>query len=181
MSTEYEKRIFSQHGEDGVIDKLLELIPPTSYFAVEFGALPEDALSNIKNLVVNHGFRRVCWDGQIEDPLYDVYREWVTKENINFLFQKYQVPKDIDFVSIDIDNMDFYIWQALEYRPKIVCIECNRNHGPMEDKVVPYNAEGGKTFYSSTKEKHTNYFGASPLALFRLGIRKNYSLVYTNS
>ena len=176
----HEKCVFSQQGEDGIIAQLFKYIPPTSYFAVEFGVLPNDLFSNTKNLIMHKGFRRICWDGEQEDFSTNIYKEWVTRENINDLFRKYQVPEDVDFVSIDIDNNDFYIWQALEYRPKIVCIECNRSHGPREDKVVPYHEtiNRAENFDPSLPASYTDYFGASPLALLRLGRHKGYSLVY---
>ena len=87
---------------------------------------------------------------------------------------KYQVPKEFDLLSINIDYNDFYIWHAigLEYRPRVVVIEYHATHLPSEDKVVIYDPNG--------RWDTTNYFGASILALYKLGFQKGYSLVYAD-
>lgn len=166
---DYEKQVFSQYGEDGVIEALFTFIEPTSFFAVEFGCLPNDYLSNTRYLY-EKGWKRVCWDGSNEDHQMHTFKEWITKDNINELFDKYHVPEDVDFVSIDIDNNDFYVWLALKYRPKVVCIECNIMHPTDQDKLVPYKP--------NYLWDGSHYFGASPLALLRLGQHKGYSLVF---
>ena len=51
-----ERIVFSQFGEDGVIEKIFETIEPGPKFAVEFGAHDGINNSNMRNLVVNHGW-----------------------------------------------------------------------------------------------------------------------------
>jgi len=107
-----------------------------------------------------------------EDLSINLRKEFITAENINDLFEKYEVPENLDLLSIDIDFNDFYVWNNLSdhYRPRLIVMEYNATHLPNEDKVVVYNP------YQCWDG--TNYFGGSILAYYNLGLKKGYSLVY---
>ncbi len=167
----YERSVYSQNGEDGILSKLVQLIHPKPGFCIEFGAFDGVTGSNTYML------RRQGWDCLLLDRGYDVpeyklRKEYITAQNINQLFEKYNVPGQVDLMSIDIDFNDFYIWKAMEekYNASIVLIEYNASIPPTEDKVVKYHP-----YYIGDG---TNYFGASILAMYRLGRAKGYSLVY---
>lgn len=122
----------------------------------------------------NKGWQGLLMDGSYENLSINLRKEFITAENINELFNKYQVPYDLDLLSIDIDLNDFYIWKSLDskYKPRLVVIEYNATHLPHEDKIVkydPYDMWDG-----------TNYFGASILAFYNLAKKKGYSLVYAD-
>lgn len=170
----YEKSIYSQHGEDGVLAKIFDVVSPSSRFCIEFGAYDGVTGSNTY-LLRRQGWKCLLMDRMFEIPDYSLYKEFIRKENINELFEKYKVPENLDLLSIDIDYNDFYIWKELDpkYRPTVVVIECNPTHLPQEDKVVRY-----RPFYCGDG---TNYYGASILALYHLGRSKGYSLVYHES
>ncbi len=167
----YEQSIYSQNGEDGVLAKIFMLLNQSSGFCVEFGA--DDGVRGSNTYL----FRLGGWDCLLldrlsENPHYNLYKAFITAENINELFYEYQVPYNLDLLSIDIDYNDFYVWQAIDekYRPSVVVIEYNATHLPHEDKVVKY-----RPFFCSDG---SNYFGASILAMYQLGRSKGYSLVY---
>ena len=101
---------------------------------------------------------------------FDIKNERVTAENIENLFQKYNVPKNFDLLSIDIDYNDYWVWKSIiHYVPRVVVIEFNSSVPPNESKVVPYDPDASWD--------GTNYFGASLLALSNLGTKKGYTLV----
>lgn len=105
---------------------------------------------------------------------YDIKKEKVTAENIEKLFQKYNVPKNFDLLSIDIDFNDYWVWKTItNYHPNVVIIEYNSSLPPTESKVVPYDSEA--------VWDGTNYFGASLLALQNLGNVKGYTLLGCDS
>ncbi len=98
----------------------------------------------------------------------------MTAENIQDLFQKYNVPKNFDLLSIDIDFNDYWVWKAIvNYFPRVVVIEYNSSIPPNVSKVVPYDPDASWD--------RTNYFGASLLALQKLGLTKGYTLVGCNN
>ncbi len=170
---EYESSFYSQNGEDGVLAKIFEVIKPTSRFCVEFGAYNGVTGSNTY-LLRRQGWDALLLDRMFENPQMHLYKEFITAENINALFERYGVPEDFDLLSIDIDYNDFYVWKSLDakYRPSVVVIEYNASHPPDKDRIVKY-----KPYYCGDG---TNYYGASILALYRLGRKKGYSLVYAD-
>lgn len=170
----YEKSVYSQYGEDGVIAKILSVIPSTSRYCVEFGAYDGITGSNTF-LLRRQGWKCLLLDRMFERDEFNLHKEFIRAENINELFEKYRVPHDLDVLSIDIDYNDFYIWEKLDpkFDAKLVIIECNPTHLPDQDKVVKY-----RPFYCGDG---TNYYGASILALYNLGKSKGYSLVYHES
>lgn len=170
----YEKSFYSQNGEDGVLSKIFQLIKPSSRFCVEFGAYDGQQGSNT-NLLRLQGWNCILFDRMYEIPEYNLYKEFITASNINSLFEKYNVPNDFGLMSIDIDYNDFYVWKGIDkkYRPSVIVIEYNATHLPKEDKVVKY-----QPFWCGDG---FNYFGASILAMYKLGRSKGYSLVYVES
>ena len=170
-----ERQVFSQQGEDGVIEKIFSVIGTSSKFCVEFGAADGFATSNTLNLRKNFGWQALLLDQAHENTAINLRKEFITKSNINKIFEKYRVPRDVDFLSIDIDFNDFHVWQAIDrwYQPRLVVIEYNATHKPDEDKVVHYDA--------MASWDGSNYFGASALAMYNLGRKKGYSLVYADN
>lgn len=116
---------YSQFGESKILWDIFEKIGTRSKFAVEFGAADGYRGSNIRMFLEN-GWKGLQVEG-VSDVKNNVKREFITKDNINDLFQKYEVPNDLDLVTIDIDGNDFWVWKALTYDPAVVVIEYNSN------------------------------------------------------
>ncbi len=170
----FEHRIYSQNGEDGVLLELFRLIKPGKKYFVEFGV--EDGKEcNTRLLRTEHQWVGLMMDGSHSNQDINLQKEFITADNINLLFERHHVPHDLDLLSIDLDFNDFYVWNAISsvYQPKVVVIEYNATHLPNEDKIVKYDPNG--------MWDGSNFFGASILALARLGDRKGYTLVYANA
>jgi len=97
--------------------------------------------------------------------------EFIKPSNINHLFQKYDVPYEFDFLSIDIDGQDFHVWNNLTYSPRVVSIEMNYHIEPGADKVMPLD---DNWIWAGNEMS-----GASVTALKVLGNKKGYALVAT--
>ncbi len=164
-------KVYSQNEEDGIIQGIFNLVGTDSKYYVEFGAAEGHRGSNTKFLREYFGWNGLLLDIAYSSPLLNLHKEKVSAENINALFEKYNVPKNLDLLSIDIDGNDFYVWQAIdpEYRPRLIVIEYNATHLPHEDKIIVYDPDHAWD--------GTNYYGASMLAMYRLGKAKGYSLV----
>jgi hypothetical protein len=177
---EHERKVYSQQGEDGILEAIFAQIGSTNNYFVEFGVGPP--YKGGKKLDVKiHGLECTTrylqekgWNGLLMNgkgfPEHNVKEEFITAENINDLFAKYDVPKEFDLLSIDIDFNDLYVWDAITgYSPRVVVVEYNSAIPPTESKVVKYNA---KRMWD-----YTNYFGASFLAFIKLGQKKGYTCI----
>lgn len=157
---------FAQSGEDKILVRIFRRIGVTNAVAVEFGAADGVRKSNTAH------FREQGWTVFLFDvaPLDPIVRQAdITAENVNAVFLTAGVPQTFDVLSIDIDGNDLWVWKALTYRPRVVVIEYNPLWRPSKSRTVPYDP--------ARRWDGTNYYGASVLALRRLGRQKGYDLV----
>jgi len=138
---EYKKNIYSQNGEDGIVEELLKRLNIGSGWVCEFGAWNGIYLSNTFNLVKNKNFNAVFIEGdkkKYNDLLKTVEKfpnivpieAYVdhndTSNSLDNLLKRTDIPNDFDILSIDIDSYDYQVWKSLKvYKPKIVIIEIN--------------------------------------------------------
>ena len=106
---------------------------------------------------------------------------WVDRDSVNGLLAEYGFDHDLDYLGIDLDGVDFWIWEALQVRPRMVICEYNPFFGPDASVTIPY-VPG---FVRKARDESGNfihpkgYYGASLRALRQLGQRKGYRLVAT--
>jgi len=163
----FEKKIYSENGEDGILEIIFYKIKTTNKMCVEFG-VGDGKECNTRHIIEDYGWQYLQMDSRENPP--PIKREFITTENINSIFEKYKVPKQFDLLSIDIDGNDYWVWKALKnYDPRVVVIEYNSSIPPTESKVIVYN--------SSFTWDRTNYFGASLLAVTNLARMKGYTLI----
>lgn len=157
---------YSQNGESKILHSIFEKIGVNNKYAVEFGAGDGYWLSNIR-MFLDMGWGGLQMEG-ISNPQNNVKNEFITKDNINFLFKKYEVPENLDLLSIDIDGNDYWVWKELTYKPSVVIIEYNSNFSHEESVVLEYD------------ENHvwdkTYAYSASLKCLKNLGKEKGYYL-----
>ncbi len=171
--TQYEKKVYSQNGEDGIIKKIFETVGAKSRYFVEFG-VQNGQECNTRYLREKFGWTGLMMDCDFQNSVINLQKERITAENINDLFHKYHVPYEFDLLSIDIDSNDFYVWKAItDFSPRVVVIEYNSSHSPSEDKIIMYDP--------NQVWDGTNYYGASLLALYKLARSKGYSLIYSDN
>ena len=169
-----ERQVHSQAGKDGVLQHVFECIGTTNRYFVEFGAWDGRYVSNTAHLRLDHGWSGLLLEGDSEHVSDIVRREFVTAENVNKLFAKYEVPGVFDLLSIDIDGNEYWVWKALDrYRPRVVIIEYNIFFGIDVSKSMPYEA--------THRWDNTMFHGASLAALRKLGREKCYTLLHTES
>lgn len=166
----YEKRIFSQNGEDGILEKLINDINITTKESLEIGSGNTNEC-NTRNL--SH-WTKTYFDKDFENPLIRLYKHKVTENNINNLINYYHL-NNISLLSIDIDGQDFYIWKKLSSAfPIIVVIEYNCRIPSKYSYVIK------RDINYVWDMKNINY-SSSVGALYKLGMKKGYSLVGSNS
>lgn len=169
----YEKKVYSQNGEDGVLEKLLSLIGVRHNFFVEFG-VEDGSECNTRYIEQIFNLNGIRFDAVNSNVERKIYKHKLNRENIIDTFVSYQIPSELDVLSIDTDYNDFYLWKKLlqYYTANIVVIEYNSNFN-LEDKIVVYDPNGSWD--------GTNYFGAGIVPLFKLGRSFNYDLIYADN
>lgn len=170
----HESKIFSQNGEDGILITIFKYIKPKSRYFVEFG-VQDGTECNTRYFREKLAWTGLTMDGKYENSNIGLRKHFVTRENILDLFSNYEVPKEFDLLSIDIDGNDWHLWNAIlkEYSPRVVVIEYNPNFIPPDDRTIIYDED-----FFWGKVPHGAYHGASAQALFNLARFYNYSLVY---
>ena len=149
----WETKVWSQNGEDGVLLNLFSRIGATSRRFLEFGC-GTGLECNSANLALGFGWSGLLLDANathvtkartfFDDHLgrdrdrVSVRAGFVTPENINELLGEV-TPEggDVDLLSIDVDSIDYWIWDAVEgFRPRVVVCEYNPSFGPTRSVTV---------------------------------------------
>lgn len=165
---------YSQFGEDGIIEKIFEIIGTTTKLCVEFGAWNGFMASNTANLWTKD------WQGILIESDMKGYKElaenvknynclslykFVSPEGNNSLeniLNEANINKTLDLLSIDIDGDDYYILKSLnKIRPRVIICEYN--------PTIPPNFE--------LVQVRGEVFGASSVSIINLAKEKNYTLV----
>jgi hypothetical protein len=170
LLTDFEKHIYSQFNEDGITNKIFEVIGTTNKVYLDFGAT--ETMNNSEFLHKHQGWTGTLWNGKSFTNGYTpIHKEYITSENVVSLCKKYDVPEELDLLSIDIDGNDWHVWREISkaIKPRVVLIEYNSAFPPGDDRVMPYNPEWAWDGY--------NYYGATITAMYNLGRHLGYSLV----
>jgi hypothetical protein len=184
-----EFRVFSQFGDDGIIQYLIHYldVAPTSF--VEFG-VESYIEANTRFLLINDNWRGMIMDAsadymsavQCEDLYWrqdlTAVSAFIDRDNINALLSEHGFAGELGILSIDIDGNDYWVWDRLTCaRPVIVIGEYNSVFGPCAPVSIPYEP----AFYR-TRAHHSNlYWGCSLAALCHLAGKKGYEFVGSNS
>jgi hypothetical protein len=185
---DYEFKVFSQFGEDGLIQFLIKNLDISCKKFIEFGVEDYEE-ANTRFLLENNNWSGLIIDSSKENTDYikkqnyywkyniKVENEFITKENINTIIKKNEFKEKIGILSIDIDGNDYWIWNEIEIiKPDIVIIEYNARLGSELSMTIPY-----KSNFNRMENLKKNNYGASLSALNKLGEKKGYKLVGTNS
>ena len=182
-------KVYSQFGEDGIIDYLsesLNLSKPrmleigagdfnecNSRWLAEFRSSPIYAVDIKNDLVKSIQKSGLLWKTHLFSS-----NEWVTPENISEIVQNaIDVLGGVDIFSLDLDGNDYWILEAAEISmAKIVIVEYNPLFGPNHKVTVPRE----DTFDRSNKHHSWLYYGASLKAFIDLLEIRGFSFMGTN-
>ena len=175
---DHRRDVHSQTGEDGIVEKILATIGDNDRWCVEFGAWDGQFLTNTRHLIESSDYSAVLIEAD-RGRFADLQRNYAgranvttlgrfvgfgAEDNLDVILAATPIPRDFDFLSIDIDGNDFHVWKAMAiYRPKVVVIEFNPTIPPPLRFVQPADPALNQ--------------GCSLDALVELGKQKGYELV----
>ena len=172
---DHSHNVYSQAGEDGILEKVFEVIGIKNRWCVEFGAWDGAHLSNTANLIHRHEFSAVLIEShpkrfQLLTSRYEkncaiyVVKAFVQPDSpgsLDDILAPTLTPKDFDLLSVDIDGNDYHVWKTVaRYEPRVVIIEFN--------PTIPDDVE-----FVQDKDSSLQH-GASALAICVLGKEKGY-------
>jgi hypothetical protein len=186
---QHEFKVFSQWGEDGIIQYLVNNLNIINLTFIEFGV--EDFFeSNCRFLLMKNRWSGFVIDGSEKNinRIRSSYFYWqyplrcrasfITRENVESILEESCFGKELGLLSVDIDGVDYFVLEALEnWRPAILIVEYNEVFGYERSVSVPYDPK----FVRMRKHKSNLYYGASLPAFCFLANKRNYALVGTNS
>jgi hypothetical protein len=175
----YKKNIFSQNGEDGVIEEILKRLDLKDNWCCEFGAWDGKHLSNTFNLV-SKGYNAVYIEGdsnKFKDllntceqyPNIIPINKFVGAETdtLDEILSNTNIPNEFSLLSIDVDSIDYQIWKSLiNYRPIVVIIEIHSGIFPLDEEWI----------HNDDKKINSTSF----LPIYNLGLSKGYKFLLHN-
>lgn len=188
-------KVFSQADEDGILLFIFSILGTTNKKCAEICA-GHGMECNTANPIIHHGWTGLLVDGDPElvrqgKAFYQSHgatficpptfiASWITRDNVNDLLRTNGFEGEIDLLSLDIDGVDYWIWQALDVvQPRVVVVEYQDIIGPEKALTVPYADDFNANKYPTT-DGMPNFCGASLAAFTKLARRKGYRLVGCN-
>jgi hypothetical protein len=184
-----EFKVFSEWGEDGIIQYLINNVEIKNKTFIEFG-VSDYKESITRFLLMNDLWKGLVIDSSAEcissiqkDEIYWRYNlkainNFITSENINNIFLKEGFTGEIGLLSVDIDGNDYWVLEKIDViDPVIIVCEYNSLFG----KEFPVSIKYDPNFIRSKAHYSNLYFGASLPALVKLAEKKGYDFVGSNS
>lgn len=186
---EVEFQIFSQFGDDGIIQYLIHKLDMPNKTFIEFG-VENYFESNTRFLLMNDNWSGFVMDGS--DANMSRLKHWtcfwkydlkcravfIDRDNINDLILESGFEEEIGLLHIDLDGNDYWIWkEIIAIKPVVVIAEYNSVFGIDRPIAVPYD----KKFLRNKAHYSNLYWGTSLAALYELAKTKGYCFVGCNS
>jgi hypothetical protein len=177
----YDRNITSEHGEDGVVERIFQIIGEESRWCVDLGALNGVHGSNVWHLLKEKDWSGVLIEAD-KTQFERLKKEFAANDNahcvnafvsfdgensLDKIFARTPLPTTFDLFSLDIDGNEYHLWDSLtKYRPRVMLVEFNPT---IPNDVAFVQPRDMKIFQ-----------GSSLRSLVELGKRKGYELVATN-
>ncbi|OOQ61460.1 NADH dehydrogenase [Mucilaginibacter pedocola] len=186
---DHEFKIFSQFGDDGIIQYLIKHVAIENKLFIEFGVSNYQE-SNTRFLMMNNAWGGFVMDGSVNNMAHLQRQNWYWKynltskavfidaDNINGLLAATGFS-NIGILHIDLDGNDYFILKEVELsklNPSIIIMEYNATFGDERAITVPYNKS-----FDRTAAHHSNlFYGASLAALATEANNKGYAFIGCN-
>jgi hypothetical protein len=182
---DYQAKVCSQHGEDGITVEVFRRIGVEHRRAVEIGC---GANGGNAGILVG----ALAWEGLLVDgsdelahicsahyPGAKAVAAFVDRGTVGPLLAEHGFADRLDYLGIDVDGIDYWVWDALSVRPRLVVVEFNPLFGPDAAVTIAYrdNFSRKQKGPDGQPMNTKGYFGASIAGFAALGKRKGYRLV----
>jgi len=183
-----EFKVFSQWGEDGIIEWLVSRLPGIPQSFIEFG-VQDFRESNCRFLLQHRNWRGLVMDGNSENMAavrahpkhwrHDLHAvaAFITRDNIDDLIRDNGFAGEIGILSIDLDGNDYWVLDTIRsVDPWILICEYNAVFGDTLPLSIPYD----EAFVRENAHPSCLYWGTSVAAIEHWASRRGYVLLGSN-
>ncbi|MGF7146458.1 hypothetical protein FHS96_000067 [Sphingomonas zeicaulis] len=177
----YNRKVYSQLGEDGIISEIISRIGRVDGIFVECGV--GNGLENTTRFLLENGWTGYWFEANDDDvrAAGEIFRTFIdegrlkivnaliTIDNVNELMDEAGVPAKFDYLSVDLDYVTPQIWETLDRKSRIACVEMNPS--------LPQNIAARMPYIPDQMWDGTNWYGGSLKTLENIGRDKNMALV----
>jgi len=186
---DYEFQVYSQWGEDGIINHILKVLEVSKPNCLEIG-IEDFTECNTRFLAHYRNAKLYLVDSSSEasrtinslDIKWKTHIEFeqifVNKENINLIIDNAEREiGSLDLLSIDIDGNDYWILKEIKnFNFKLIILEYNSIFGPKMKVTVPYQ----ENFQRSKEHYSFLFYGASLSSYIELLNSNGYTFIGSN-
>ncbi len=158
------RNVYSQGGEDGILEAILKRVGETNRTIIECGAGDPVICSNSR-YPIERGWQAVLIEPDPE-RFQRLNAEYWQKASVTLspvrvgvgegetdldtLFDSLNVPQEPDLMVLDVDGQEFHLWNALlRYRPRVVVVEYDAGVDP---RFIPPRGGEGQAGYAALEE-----------------------------
>jgi hypothetical protein len=179
---QWARDVTSNSGEDGIIQKIFEVIGAKNHWCVELGALDGIYDSNTWDLINTHAWSAVLIEAEpsyvkklralyANNPKVFLLERFIGLDKSNSLdaaLAETPIPHDFDLLVLDVDGNEYHLWNSLEkFRPRVVVVEFN--------PTIPNDIEFVQPKDMSIQQ------GSSLRSIEKLAAQKHYRLIATTA
>jgi hypothetical protein len=185
---EVEFQVFSQFGDDGIIQWLTQQLPIPNKTFVEFG-VENYREANTRFLLVSNQWSGLVIDGSQHNvstikadqvnTFFDLQAlcSFITTANINELISKAGFAREVGILSVDIDGNDYWVLKAIDViDPVIIICEYNSLFGFEHPYTIEYKSD-----FVRGKNTPFQFYGTSLKSAYNVAKEKGYSFIGCNS
>ena len=146
---ERARNVYSQFGEDGLIQAAFERIGIKNRWCFEVGACDGDYISNTRSfreqdwycLLVESSKQQFDKLALLASARVHCVNEHIGPDSLDRLLADCGAPTDMDFGCIDIDGQDYWVWDGMKnYAPRMMLVEFCKNDGDL----IPLRGDNGR-------------------------------------
>jgi hypothetical protein len=175
---DFKRGKYSQSYQDALLEEIFEHLGTANSnpFCVEFGfnasSLTAGSGANVARMILDRKWDSLLMDGENENPKINLHKHFLTPNNVCDLFKQHGVPEEPEYISIDVDSTDLWLFEAVvkQYRAMVFSVEYN-SHFPLHAAI---------TFPNDPNEhfQGDRGYGASLKALAIVAESNGYSLLW---
>lgn len=167
----------TEDGNHGIALHIFDNIGIQYGYVLDIGAFSYNG-SNVTPIMDKYSIDGLLLDGENKYNDKKITKVWLEPDNVVSILESNECPKNLDYLSIDIDNMDYWVLKSIlegGYSSNLIVLEFN----PIFDNNEPYT----KKYKAQAKKKDadtslSSNYGASLYAFQKLLSKYDYRLIH---